>query len=66
MREISNHDIEVMKKGCFGKIAHKTITAAQYYLDKYTASAHFIIYRCKYCKWYHLGHDATIIPKTKK
>lgn len=51
--------LESMKKACFGKIQHKSMLAAQYYLDNlgHRDKANLNIYKCPYCHFYHLGHN---------
>lgn len=44
-------------KSCEGKIRYKTKVSAE--LDRMSIiyGRDFIVTKCKYCKWWHLGHD---------
>ena len=55
-------NIEKLKKGCLGKIQHKSYLAATYYLETMHKKTNntkdpLVVYQCKYCKFYHLGHN---------
>lgn len=52
------------KNKCAGKVGHVTLTSAQYVLNRMkTVGGEILeIYKCKFCKKYHIGHK----PGTKK
>ena len=47
------------KKACLGKIQHRSMLAAQYIFDRmYGNGSHLLeIYKCSYCKTFHIGHN---------
>lgn len=50
---------DLEKKGCFGKQQHKTKLAAEYVFDRMNTkhSSILVIYKCKFCNYWHIGHD---------
>lgn len=57
-----------LKRQCLGKVAHKTLSSAEYVLDRMRAVGEILeIYKCTFCKQYHIGHKpGTNKKKTKK
>lgn len=47
------------KRGCFGKIQHKSRLAAEFILSRMRGrdSATLEVYKCKYCTYFHIGHN---------
>lgn len=54
-----------LKNECLGKTAHKTMSSAQYALDNMERNhGHDLeIYKCTFCKFYHIGHAKGTKPK---
>ena len=52
-----------LKNQCLGKTAHKTLLSAEYALSNMPIKpGHQLeIYKCQYCKFFHIGH----VPGTK-
>lgn len=48
-------------KMCLGKDKHKSLLSAQYVFDNFTTYRHktstLTIYKCPFCKDYHIGND---------
>lgn len=52
-----------LKSKCLGKVAHSTLSSAEYVLDKMRVVGEVLeIYKCEFCKKYHIGHK----PGTRK
>lgn len=49
----------LQKRGCFGKIQHKSMLSAEYVLSRMKSKKSGIlgIYKCTFCDFYHIGHD---------
>lgn len=49
---------KLLKSQCLGKVAHKYLTCAEYALDHMVAKdrGNLEIYKCRFCKKYHIGH----------
>lgn len=62
LAKTTGHDI---KKGCLGKVKHKSLLAAEYVLDEMRDRAVMNIYKCRFCHHYHIGHDKDLAPKKK-
>lgn len=45
------------KHGCDGKVKHKTLLAAEYYLNSMPPNKYLTIYKCEFCNCYHIGKD---------
>jgi len=56
------------KNACLGKIQHKSMLAAEYVLSRMSGKdSHLLeIYRCRFCKFYHIGHNKPKAPAIKK
>lgn len=52
----------VRKRMCTGKKVYKTLFQAFVYAGKYSQR----VYRCPFCKKYHLSSKDTWIPEVKK
>lgn len=53
MKKISSQ----LKTKCLGKIAHPTLSSAEYALDNMRAVGEILeIYKCEFCKKFHIGH----------
>lgn len=61
----SRNNLGMAKKSCLGKVQHKSMLAAQYILDRMGGKdSHLLeIYKCTFCKCFHIGHNK---PKPKK
>lgn len=59
MTKMSKKISDNEKKGCFGKVKHKTKLAAEYVFDEMRGrhSGILSIYKCAFCNFYHIGHD---------
>lgn len=55
----------IRAKGCDGKIVYKYLTSAEYALDNNDDKT-MEIYKCDFCKNYHLGHSNKLKKKKKK
>jgi len=55
--------LDNFKNQCAGKIAHATLSSAEYIMGRMKVGVgEFLeIYKCKYCKKFHIGHT----PGTK-
>lgn len=51
-------DLDTYKNKCAGKIAHTTLSSAEYILSRMKLKPNEImeIYKCKFCDNYHIGH----------
>lgn len=60
-------NLNIAKKGCFGKIPHKSMLAADFILSKMNGrdSHKLEIYKCKFCSWYHIGHNNKTVDRSK-
>lgn len=50
-------------KSCAGKIKHKSLLAAQYFLDEYHTDELAEIYTCRCCHSFHIGSSGEILRK---
>lgn len=58
-KQLSEEELAEAKKGCDGKVKHKSMLSANEYL--YNSKENLEIYECRFCGNYHLGH-----PKRKE
>lgn len=51
--------LALAKKACLGKVKHKSMLAAEFVLNRMKGpnSHRLEIYKCKFCHWYHIGHN---------
>lgn len=56
-------NIKDFKNQCAGKVAHASVSSAEYVLDRMKTGVGEIleIYKCRFCKKFHIGHK----PGTK-
>lgn len=46
-----------LKTKCLGKVAHHTMSSAEYALNSMRAVGEVLeIYKCEFCKKFHIGH----------
>ena len=64
---MKNSKLQEFKNSCAGKIAHDTVTSVQYVLDRMKTSVGEIleIYKCQFCKKFHIGHKKGTSYKVK-
>jgi hypothetical protein len=59
MSKKKKSSLEYAKSSCYGKIQHKSMLSAQYILDRMNGRrSHLLeIYKCQFCKTFHIGHN---------
>lgn len=64
-RDKKRYNKERAKSACYGKIQHRSMLAAQYILDRMNGKrSHLLeIYKCPYCKSFHIGHNRFLDTK---
>ena len=61
------HNSQHAKNACYGKIQHRSMLAAQYILNRMNGkNSHLLeIYKCPFCKTFHIGHNRLLEQKNK-
>jgi hypothetical protein len=49
--------MDLFLRGCAGKTQHKTYLSADYFLENLHSNTDSEIYKCKACKFFHIGRS---------
>lgn len=65
MAKDSPRKLKLRQARCLGKVKHKSFTSAEYVLYLMRNNNELEIYKCSFCKDFHIGHKISLFNREK-